>query len=170
MNRQLFAYILLGIYLLFCAACGKSGPSPAEKEEINNLKVELELTQKEITLAQNDIEKFSGGLLKALYQARVEILRTNEALIKQRINSIESGVQITVEVVGTTPNPSEASKIKQEIEKQELLLKAAKEDALGAKGLIGVMKLATVATNEQSIAMLQQKYLVAKYRAGRVFF
>ena len=163
MNRQLIACISLGIYLLIFTACGKSSPTPAELSKIKELKEELELTQKEISDAKDDIEGLSGGLLQALYQVRFEILRTNEALIKQRIHSLESGAEITVETKGTSPNPEEASKIKQEIKEQEKRLKAAKEEALNSGGLIGAMKYAVVATNEQTIAMLRQSYLVAKY-------
>ena len=163
MKRQLIIFISLVITLLIFSACFKTGPTPEELLKIKELKTELKLTQGEISDTENVASKFSGGLLHALYQVRIEILKTNEAMIKQRIHALESGTEITLEIKKTIPSPEEALKIQQEINEQEKQLKTAKEEALNSAGLIGAMKYAVVATNEQTIAMLRQKYLITKY-------
>ena len=163
MNGRLVVGISLCVYLFFFAACGKSGPTPEELSRITELKEELEFTRKDISDAKSDIEGLTGGLLHALYQVRLEVLKTNEALIMQRIHAIESGAEITVELKGTSPDPDEASKLQQEIQEQEAQLVTAKNEAQNSRGLIGAMKHAVVATNEQTIAMLRQRYLIAKF-------
>lgn len=61
-------------------------------------KAELSQTEGEISAAKEVDQQFSGGLIKNLTTARLEILGTNKALLEQRINAIESGAKIDVVV------------------------------------------------------------------------
>lgn len=89
--------------------------------------------------------------------------------MEQRINAIESGAKIDVVVSGVKPDPELAASIKTEIDSLDAKINEAKADARQySGGLIKVLKLSTVATEEQTMAMLQQKYLTAKYGLAEV--
>jgi len=162
MRQLLYLYILVSIVALL--SCGSPQPTPEELAKIQALKGELEQIQKEITEASARDAELAGGLLKVLVEARLEILKTNEALVQQRIHALESGAKITVGTMGSEPNPELASKLEEEIKAQEKELLAAQQEAAKySGGLILAMKLSTIATQENSLAMLRQRYLIAKY-------
>lgn len=166
MNKSLIA-TLVGITML--TGCGPQELTPEQKQEVAALKTELSQTEGEILAAKEVDQQFSGGLIKNLTTARLEVLGTNKALLEQRINAIESGAKIDVVVSGTKPDPELAASIKTEIDNLTAKINEAKADASQyTGGLIQVLKLSAVATEEQSMAMLQQKYLTAKYGLAEV--
>ncbi|CZX88100.1 hypothetical protein VZ119_06605 [Enterobacter bugandensis] len=166
MNKTLIA-TLVGITML--TGCGPQELTPEQKQEVAALKTELSQTEGEILAAKEVDQQFSGGLIKNLTTARLEVLGTNKALLEQRINAIESGAKIDVVVSGTKPDPELAASIKTEIDNLTAKINEAKADASQyTGGLIQVLKLSAVATEEQSMAMLQQKYLTAKYGLAEV--
>ncbi|WP_061708122.1 hypothetical protein [Pseudenterobacter timonensis] len=166
MNKTLIA-TLVGITML--TGCGPQELTPEQKEEVSALKAELSQTEGEISAAKEVDQQFSGGLIKNLTTARLEVLGTNKALLEQRINAIESGAKIDVVVSATKPDPELAASIKTEIDKLTVKINEAKADASQyTGGLIQALKLSAVATEEQSMAMLQQKYLTAKYGLAEV--
>ena len=161
MNKTLIA-TLVGITML--TGCGPQELTPEQKHEVSALKAELSQTEGEISAAKEVDQQFSGGLIKNLTTARLEVLGTNKALLEQRINAVESGAKIDVVVSGVKPDPELAASLKTEIDNLTVKINEAKADASQYNGgLIQVIKLSTVATEEQSMAMLQQKYLTAKY-------
>lgn len=158
---------LVGITML--TGCGPQELTPEQKQEVSALKAELSQTEGEISAAKDVDQQFSGGLIKNLTTARLEVLGTNKALLEQRINAIESGAKIDVVISGTKPDPELAASIKTEIDNLTVKINEAKADASQySGGLIQVLKLSAVATEEQSMAMLQQKYLTAKYGLAEV--
>lgn len=166
MKKTLIA-TLVGITML--TGCGPQELTPEQKQEVSALKAELSQTEGEISAAKEVDQQFSGGLIKNLTTARLEVLGTNKALLEQRINAIESGAKIDVVVSGTKPDPELAASIKTEIDNLTVKINEAKADASQyTGGLIQVLKLSAVATEEQSMAMLQQKYLTAKYGLAEV--
>lgn len=166
MNKTLIA-TFVGIMML--TGCGPQELTPEQKQEVSALKAELSQTEGEISAAKEVEQQFSGGLIKNLTTARLEVLGTNKALLEQRINAIESGAKIDVVVSGTKPDPELAASIKTEINNLTVKINEAKADASQyTGGLIQVLKLSAVATEEQSMAMLQQKYLTAKYGLAEV--
>nr|WP_235501690.1 hypothetical protein [Trabulsiella odontotermitis] len=161
MNKALAA-TLVAITLL--TGCGPKELTPEQKQEIAALKTELSQTESQISEAKEVARQLSGGLIKNLTAARLEILETNKALLEQRINAIESGAKIDVVVTSLKPDPELASSIKTEIDNLNVQINKARADASQySGGLVQALKLSTVATQEQSMAMLQQKYLTAKY-------
>lgn len=161
----LMACLMLCFFLLY--SCGNYKPNPEEVKKIEELKIELKKVENEIKEAETKDATYAGGLIKALINARIEILKTNKALIEQRISALESGAKITLETYKTGPDLEEASRIFEEIEKQTKELESAKlETSKYSGGLILAMKRSTVATIEQTIAMLNQKYLISKYGLG----
>jgi hypothetical protein len=106
----------------------------------------------------------AGGLLKGLIAVRLEILRTTRAALRQRVLADEMGATFTIELPATTPEPETAERLAVEIEGQKRLLDAARvEAALFSGGLVHALKLSAIATQEQSLGMLRQRYLVALY-------
>ena len=166
MKKTLIA-TLVGITML--TGCGPQELTPEQKQEVAALKTELSQTEGEISAAKEVDQQFSGGLIKNLTTARLEVLGTNKALLEQRINAIESRAKIDVVVSGTKPDPELAASIKTELDNLPANINEAKAAASQyTGGLIQVLKLSAVATEEQSMAMLQQKYLTAKYGLAEV--
>ena len=161
--RSISIAVLAVILSLSVSACFKSGPTEDELVKIKELKLELEATQKELSGAKDSLKSFSGGLLGVLTKARIEVLKTNNALIKQRIHVLESGAELVFQVKVTSPDPEAANEIEREIEEQKDELEGLRKEAENAKGLLGLLKLTAVATQNQSLALLRQKYLIAKY-------
>lgn len=159
--------ILVALTLL--TGCGPKELTPEQKQEVTNLKNELSRTETEISAANETGKQFAGGLIKNLVTARLEVLGTNKALLEQRINAIEAGAKIEIAVSSVKPDPELASSIKAEMDTLNTRIDEAKADANQyTGGLIQALKLSTVATQEQSMAMLQQKYLIAKYGLAEI--
>lgn len=160
--KKSFLACLISVFIL--TGCGPKELSPEEKQKVEQLKVELSQTESEISSANAANQNYSGGLIKTLISARVEILKTNQALIKQRIDAIESGAKITMDVPGAKPDEATAESVKTEIDALNAQISQAKAEANQySGGLVLAMKLAAIATQEQTMAMLQQRYLSAKY-------
>lgn len=153
----------LCLWIVFVTACGAQ-PSPEELAIAEELKGELESVRAEIAAADEKNAALAGGLVKALVETRLEILKTTEALLQQRIHAIEGGAKVEITVGGSDPDPDLAEALEAEIaEQKEELEEARKEAARYSGGLVAAMKSATVATAEQTLAMLTQRYLSAKY-------
>lgn len=159
--RQIF---LCTIFIsVFLGACTRS-LSPEEQAHVQALRTELEATKKEISSAEVQDAHYDGGLIKTLIAFRLEILKTNEALIQQRIHAIESGARITVETVATKADPDRAKQIEAELMKQELRASEAESKASSySGGLVGAMAMVGAATERNSLAMLRQQYLITKH-------
>jgi hypothetical protein len=155
--------LVSGIALLSVTACGARQLSPEEQAQVQALRNELKAVQADLSDAQQRDNELAGGLVKALVAVRLEVLRTNKALLEQRISALESGAKITVETRSTKPDDQEASRLEKEIAARESELSESKAEAERYGGLVGALKASTVATQEQSLAMLKQRYLMAKY-------
>lgn len=157
----------LAVLLLICG-CGilscSRALSPEEKQQVDTLIAQSTQIQTAIDLSEQESKQYSGGLIKALVDARLEILKTNMALVQQRILAIQSGSPVTVETISTTPDEVLAQKLETEIADQQKKVTDAQAEANKyAGGLIQAMALSTAATEGQTLAMLQQRHLVAKF-------
>lgn len=158
----------LGIALLiataaFTSGCLKKDLTPEEKAAVEILRTELAASQEDLSDAKEKDAALSGGLVKALVAVRVEVLSTNTALLQQRINALESGSPVEQVTKISAADPELAKQLESEISESRKDLNEAKIEALSYGGLVGAMKAASVATKEQTLAMLQQRYLSAKY-------
>jgi type VI secretion system protein VasI len=158
----------IGIVLLIVAVATLSGCLQGEltaeqKILVGELKRQLETTEQEILSATAEDARLSGGLVKALIGARLEILKTNRALVGQRINAIEAGSPVETVTQVSSADPEAAKAIAAELEKAKANNVTAKAEAAIYGGLVGALKASVVATNEQTIAMLEQRFLAAKY-------
>ena len=147
----------------FLSACTRS-LRPEEQAQVQALRTELEETKKEVSAAEEQNAQYSGGLVKALIALRLEVLKTNEALIQQRIHAIESGAKVSIETVATRADPERAKQLEEELTRQELKVSEAEAKAgLHSGGLVGAMAVMGAATERNSLAMLRQQYLIAKH-------
>ncbi|STU98079.1 Uncharacterised protein [Klebsiella pneumoniae subsp. pneumoniae] len=166
MKKALLACVIATSLL---AGCGPKELTTEQKQEVGNLRSELAQTEKEIAEATALQEQYSGGLIKNLTVARLEVLGTNKALLEQRINAIESGAKIEVSISSVKPNPEAATALKAEIDNLDNQIADAKKEASQySGGLLQALKLSAIATQEQTRAMLQQRYLSATYGLAEV--
>jgi hypothetical protein len=76
----------------------------------------------------------------------------------------ESGAPLKIEVPATVPDPELAASLAPEIEAQQRVLDAERAEAARfSGGLVHALKLSAAATQEQSLSMLRQRYLIARY-------
>lgn len=160
-NKTLIACIISSILL---TGCGPRELTSEQKEQVESLKKELAQVESQISSSRTELKKYSSGIVANLIYSKTEILEANKLLIQQRINAIESGAKITESVPATQPNPELAASIKNEIDKLNGEISSAKQDASKYNGgLVLSLKLSSIAMQEQTLAMLEQKYLSAKY-------
>lgn len=154
--------VIFGITLMLSGCYGDL--TPEQKAKIQELRTELDATKKEVVETEEKYSQYTGGAIKALASVRLEVLKINEALLQQRIQTIESGTKITVQVNATIPDIERANTLEKELVKQEGKVSAAREKAsASAGGLIGVMEKMNVTTEENTLSLLRQQYLIAKY-------
>lgn len=157
--------IVLLVFLMSVASgCSKKELSEEERIRLTELKAEIDQTESSIKAAEVEDGRYAGGLVKALIAVRLEILRTNKSLLEQRVYALESNAPITVTVYASTPSETDAAAIKSEIASVEASLKEARQEASRySGGLVLATKMAAIATQEQTLAMLRQRFLIAKY-------
>ncbi|WP_369696209.1 hypothetical protein [Lonsdalea britannica] len=109
MKKTISACVIAATLL---TGCGPKKLTPEQKQEVSSLKSELSQTEKEIAQATEQQSQFTGGLIKNLTTARLEVLGTNKALLEQRINAIESGAKIDLTITGVKPNSEAAAALK----------------------------------------------------------
>ena len=162
--RRLSTPITTAISVLLLAGCVAPQPTVEEQQMIDELTGESAQVQIQIDAAEQDDESYSGGLIKTLIAVRLEILRTNHALIQQRIHAVEGGSEIDIVVTGSAPDPELAATLLSEIEDQrEKVTEAEQEADRYSGGLVRALALSTLATARNTLAMLEQRYLSAKY-------
>ena len=161
MKRQIVLCVICVFTLL--VGCPRN-LTPEEQAKIQALKTDLEAIKKEVSAAEEQNAQYSGGIVNALLTLRLEILKTNEALIQQRIHAIESGAKVTIETVATKPDTQRAKQLEAELTEQEIKVSEADVKAnLYSGGLVGVMAVMGAATERNTLAMLRQQYLIAKH-------
>jgi hypothetical protein len=155
--------IAIAITMAVFLGCAPS-LSPEQKEQVKSLQGELSLLRMEIASAQADESRYAGGLIKSMIVIRLEVLKTNEALIQQRILAIEGWAKIETSVKAAVPDASRAASLAKEIEAQRRKLDDAKaESDRYAGGLVKALAETSVATTANTIAMLEQARLTAQY-------
>ncbi|VVO86144.1 hypothetical protein PS903_02027 [Pseudomonas fluorescens] len=158
-----FGVVLLVLAVATLSGCPQRELTAEDKALVGELKRHVETTEQEILNATIDDARLSGGLVKALIGARLEILKINKALVGQRINAIEAGSPVETVTQVSSVDLEAAKAIATELEKAKASNLTAKAEAAVYGGLVGAMKASVVATNEQTIALLEQRFLAAKY-------
>lgn len=157
--------IIIVFVSLLLMSCNKTKSlTENEIQTVNNLRSEIKVVSVDISQAEDKDKALTGGLVKSLITARIEILKTTKALIEQRIQAIEAGSPITIATQKTIEDPNVTKELIDQIKSNERGLEtAAKELSKYSGGLVLALKQATLATQEQTLAMLKQKYLIAKF-------
>jgi hypothetical protein len=93
------------------------------------------------------------------------VLKTNDALLQQRIQALESGAKSEVVVVKQAPSdPARAKALAAEIEVQRAELADAKaESEKYGGGLVKALAETAVATASSTLALLEQERLKAEF-------
>lgn len=159
-----YGYIFCLLAAISLQGCGEKYLTPEQKAYVSSLEAELLQTKQDIDTGTRSAAVYSGGLIKDLISTRIEILKTNQALLEQRILAVQSKANVTVATVASKADVDLANKLAGEIAQAKSGIASAKAEAAGySGGLIKALKLSTIATSEQTLAMLEQQYLVAKY-------
>ncbi|MEA3486195.1 MAG: hypothetical protein U9R20_00880 [Thermodesulfobacteriota bacterium] len=160
MKLRIIGVLLISLLLSFSCT---QGLNSEERKQIEILRSELEEVHKEVATAQTELSKYAGGLIQSLLLARIEILKTTEALIQQRIHAIEGSAPVSIQTLASKQDINEAEKLATEINKQEAKLREAEIKAgKYSGGLLKAIALSTVATQAQTLAMLRQQFLISK--------
>jgi hypothetical protein len=162
-KRSLGACGLAALLLFAPSACAQE-LTPEQQQTIAGVKEDLKRTNKEVDQATQDDAKYSGGLIKALIGVRIQILKTNAALLEQRIHALEGGARQKVVVNVTKTDPMRADELVREIAAQEQKVAEARREADRYRGgLVQALSESSVATARNTLAMLEQQYFIAKY-------
>jgi hypothetical protein len=163
MESMLRLFATITVALFFITSCAR-GPTPEQRRQIEVLQAELDEVKKEIASAKIAEVKYEGGLLKSLILVRVEVLKTTEALIQQRIKGIEGKTPVAIQTLASKPDAVRAEALAGEIKLQEEKLHQAEAEASRySGGLIQALALTATATQAQTLAMLRQQYILAKF-------
>jgi hypothetical protein len=121
--------------------------TPEQKQLVTQLKEDLSRIRQDIEQVNQEDAAYSGGLIKALIGIRREVLKTNEALLEQRIHAIEGGARITIAIKAVEPDLETAEELAKEIESQKAkVIEARAEADRFSGGLVQAMAETTVAT------------------------
>lgn len=157
------AHVLTAVVLASLALLA-SAQQPTPAPDTEGLQADLAAVMQEISDAESKNSRFEGGLIKTLIETRIEILRTTQALLEQRILAVENGIPTTLQIPTTQPDPDRAAQLEKEIAAKAKELESAQREAdRYTGGLVKSMKLTTVATIEQTLALLSQEHLRSTY-------
>ncbi|MFM5032450.1 hypothetical protein [Aeromonas media] len=157
--------VLLVCSIFILPACNEQRTlTPQEQELVNQLKQERGQLEQEIETVSGEIAQYNSGLIKTIKQVREETLKLSRDIVNQRIQAIETGAKVTVIAPTSQPDSERAQSLQSEIEQaKQQLVEAKAKAAQYSGGLIAAISQSTVATQEQTLAMLEQQYLIAKY-------
>ncbi|MCH9647809.1 MAG: zinc ribbon domain-containing protein [Deltaproteobacteria bacterium] len=150
-------------FLFLVVAVVSCGPSEETLQKAQELEAELIKTLSEITLLE-DVQKENPlqvhPNLRRLRQMRLEILRTNAALLSRHKIGLEMGSQIDRRIVEWPTDLAVAERIQREGE----VLEASIAKARAALGTSEDSEMAEhIAQDRYSLARLKLRYLSARY-------
>ncbi len=163
-NQSLKAIVaIISLVILVTVEC------PSSQTVMDSLVNDISAVQAEIRQAEEDDQKFTGGLIKSLILLRLATLRQTLAILEQygKARTTHTTLQFTIDGRTFVP-PADAAQQIVEVEKElaENAIKIAKQEAEAERYTGGLVKstiLATVATLRHTQAMLEQKRLSLKY-------
>lgn len=133
-------------------------------EQLDKSISELQLSLRQ---AENDDAQYSGGLIKVLIALRIETIKDTISMLEQKRQSLLHRIRLNYAIGGTPTKVASAEELQQvqkemaEAEKQIAIAKAQAAQYSGGliKGLIAMR----IATEQETLAGLNQRYLFAKY-------
>lgn len=143
---------------------------PVASTDLAAVTREIAAVRDEITRAEADDAKYSGGLVKAIVGLRLATLRQTLAMLEQRraASDLNIALRYTVDGKPFVP-PSDAAgqlaTVEKEIASTRLRIAAAENEvAKYSGGLVLSMALTTLATARQTEAMLDQRRIALTFQ------
>lgn len=147
------------------AASSHKAPTQDDLARASSIKADIATIERQVAEAQSESEKFAGGLIKVRIDARIAQMKYTISLLQTRQKALELGARLVpVEVVTSTADAALVAELDKEIEQQKA--KIAETDAKAAQysgGLIRAQILSTSATMGETLALTEQRRMIAKY-------
>lgn len=130
-----------------------------------DLDADIAKLQSQISDARKKSDSFAGGLLKALVDVRIEILSSTEAMLEAKRASILRRINLSFHIDGSEFKPAtNLEDIQADISAaQKRVALAEAEAAKYSGGLLQILQLTKVATEDITVAQLNSAYYSAKY-------
>lgn len=135
---------------------------PAAGQEADFSADIADVTQR-IEDAEKTVSQFEGGVIKALAQYRLEVLKMNRALLENRQLSADAGISPDLVVPTVEPDLARAAEILTDIQTQTEVVAAAEAEAKNSGGLVQAMALTRVETEKLTLAQLKLAWYQAQY-------
>jgi hypothetical protein len=121
----------------------------------------------EIEAAQAEGNKYSGGVIKTLLEAKIAVWANTAAMLDQKRASFIHRIALRYTIDGhelTQPSDSEISEINGQLEQIEKQAKSSKDEAARySGGLLQITALLKAATDELTASQLRLKLFSARY-------
>ncbi|CAA2140305.1 hypothetical protein [Hyphomicrobium sp. ghe19] len=140
-----------------------SGSPILAADSVADLKQERLQVGQAITDARAEQQKYPGGLLGSLIASRLEILKTNDAILQQRVLASEGGARVDIVVSAANPDQKRAEEVAKEMHDLEQRIANQTESAKYSGGLVKGIIESGIATTRLSLEMMRIEYLKAKY-------
>jgi hypothetical protein len=165
MGNHMIKLVMAAVFLaVFSAAEAQNAKLPIAPGIISVMQEDILTISREIEIAKQESEKYSGGTIKLNIESRIEILKLTKSLLEQRIVATKTGSKLKLEAPATNPQNDVADSLRKEIETIDKRIEEMQKKADQYKGgLIQVQILSTVATMEETRALLERRMLTAKY-------
>ena len=143
--------------------------SPLDPAAASSLKAEIAELRSQITATEAESAQYSGGLVKALIESRLQTLRQTLAMLEQRDKAFTFGLRLRYTVDGKPFElPSDIKQqlpeLEQELRENESRIRDQEQEvAKYSGGLVQALSLSTLATMKQTQAMLNQRRLAIRY-------
>jgi len=152
----------VAVLVIFISACTNIPSSEDIEKDIATL-------EQNIKEANENVESYSGGLLLMLSKLRLETFKSTKAMLEQKKSGFNRFIPISYTIDGKKYSPPQnKQELLTEIDKDLNDLKknlqlAEKESKRYGRGLLGVLSLTKVATEQNSIAFLNQRRILLKH-------
>jgi hypothetical protein len=151
----------VGIVFVFALEVIKPLPSTRD------LDADLAEVRQEIHNVQIDAERYEAGLIKAMIELRIQMLRQTEAMLNQKRAAWLRRINLNYAVNGSEIAPvsnQELHEIIEEIQQAERKAdQSSAETDRFSGGLVQAMARVTAETDRLSISQLRMKFYSAKY-------
>lgn len=136
---------------------------------VASLKTEIKNARSQIAAAESESARYSGGLVKALVESRVQTLKQTLVMLEQRDKAWTFGLRLSYTVDGKAfalpPGvKDQLPQVEDELRQLSTKIDAqTREASRYSGGLIHALSLSTLETMKQTEAMLNQRRLAIRY-------
>jgi hypothetical protein len=148
---------------------GEPQSSPVDPVAAASLKAEITSVRSQIAASESESARYSGGLVKALIESRVQTLKQTLVMLEQRDKAWTFGLRLSYTIDGKAfALPPEVKDQLPQVENElrELTIKIdaqTREVSRYSGGLVHALSLSTLETMKQTEAMLNQRRLAIRY-------